>query len=92
MSALTKNQVIAFVVATVVCFLFVMGGSGIVLDTISGVFPPAFVQAVANMSALTHFDNVSRGTFDVSDLVYFISLTAFWLFANVLVVELKKAD
>jgi ABC-2 type transport system permease protein len=92
MSALTRNQVIAFVIAAVVCFLFVMGGSGMVLEAASGFLPDVVVQAISNMSAIVHFDNIIRGTLDVSDIVYFVSLTAFWLFANVLTIELKKAD
>ncbi len=92
MSALTRNQVIAFVLAAVVCFLFVMGGSGMVLDAAAGVLPDVVVQAIGNMSAMVHFDNIARGTLDVSDLTYFVSLTVFWLFANVLTIELKKAD
>ena len=92
MSALTKNQVIAFVIAAVVCFFFVMGGSAMVLDAISGVLPDVVVQAVGNLSAIVHFDNVARGTLAVTDIIYFVSLTAFWLFANVITIELKKAD
>ncbi|MGI9483380.1 MAG: ABC transporter permease subunit [Hyphomicrobiales bacterium] len=92
MSALTKNQVIAFVIAAVVCFFFVMGGSATMLDAISGLVPDVVVQAVGNLSAIVHFDNVARGTLAITDIIYFVSLIAFWLFANVITIELKKAD
>lgn len=92
MSALTSNQVIAFVVAAVVCFLFVMGSSAMVLDTVRDVAPDFAVQAVSSLSALVHFDNILQGAFGAPDIIYFVSLIVFWLFVNVVTVELKKAD
>lgn len=92
MSALTRNQVIAFILAALVCFLFAMSGSTVVLGVIQ-TWAPGFVGAsVAALSALTHYDDVIRGTVSLSSVVYIVTLTVFWLFANVIVVELKKAD
>lgn len=89
-SALTRNQVIAFIVAATVSFLFTMSGLDLVLDFFR-LFAPGFVvDAVASMSFLTHFASVTKGVIDARDLVYFLSLMAFWLFANVIVVDLKK--
>jgi ABC-2 type transport system permease protein len=91
LSALTRNQVIAFVVTAVVCLLFVLSGFPLVLDFFRPWAPQALVDAVAGLSFLTHFDAISEGVLDLRDLVYFFSMIAFWLFANVILVENRKA-
>lgn len=90
-SALTRNQVIAFVVSVVVCLLFVLSGFPMVLDFFSGWAPRAIVDAVSALSFLTHFEAVSKGVIDIRDIVYFVSLIAFWLFANAVLLERNKA-
>ena len=92
MSALTKNQVIAFVVTAVVCLGFVMSGYPLVLEFVSAWAPEFVVEAVSSFSFLSHFSAVSKGVIELRDLVFFISLIAYWLFANAGVIELKKAE
>ncbi len=91
LSAATRNQVVAFVVGVVVCLLFTVAGSPIVLDAVAGWAPAALVDAVASFSFLTRFTAITDGVIDARDLVYFASLTAVWLFANTVVVEMNKA-
>lgn len=91
MSALTKNQVVAFVLSVVVCFLFIVSGFPIVLDFFSAWAPAVIVNTVASLSFLTHFDAIVQGVIDFKDIIYFASLIGFWLFANAVLVELKKA-
>lgn len=91
-SALTKNQVIAFVLAAVVCFLLTVAGSNVVLGFFTGWAPQPLVDVVASFSFISHFTSVMRGVLDLKDMVYFISLIVFFLFANTAIVELKKAD
>ncbi len=91
-SALTKNQVIAFVITVVVCLAFILSGFPLVLDFFSGWAPQIIVETISSFSFLTHFDAVSKGVVDGRDLIYFSSLMAFWLFANVILLEIKKAD
>jgi ABC-2 type transport system permease protein len=90
-SPLTKNQVIAFVVTSVVCFVFTVGGTGVVLNFFTGWAPTLVVDTVAQMSFMTHFNAISRGVIDARDMVYFASVIGFFLFANVIFVDLKKA-
>lgn len=90
-SALTKNQVIAFIVAATVCFLFTMSGLDLVLSFFRDWAPDGMVRTIASMSFLTHFSAVMKGVIDVRDLIFFGSLIAFWLFANIIVIDLKKA-
>jgi ABC-2 type transport system permease protein len=91
-SALTKNQVIAFVVAAVGCFLLTVSGSSVVLGFFTGWAPQIVVDTIASFSFISHFTSVMRGVIDLKDMVYFVSLIVFFLFANTAIVELKKAD
>jgi gliding motility-associated transport system permease protein len=91
-SALTKNQVIAFIVAATLCFLLVMSGLELVLNVLRAWTPGFVVTAVSSMSFLSHFDRIAKGVLDLSGVVFYLSLIAFALFANRIFVELKKAD
>ena len=90
MSATTNNQVIAFIVSVVVCFLFTVSGSPLVLDVFRAWAPYILVDAIASFSFVTHFTSITQGVLDLRDLVFFFSLIALFLTANVVVVDLKK--
>ncbi|MBI1208160.1 MAG: ABC transporter permease subunit [Azospirillum sp.] len=90
-SATTRNQVIAFVVGVVVCFLFTVSGSPIVLDTLGAILPRAAADLIASFSFITRFGAILDGVIDLRDVVFFGSLMALWLFANAIVVDLRKA-
>jgi len=91
-SALTRNQVVAFIISVVVCFGFLLSGLPMVLDVFRGWLPQTAVDAVANLSFLGHFNSISRGVVDLRDLVYFALVIGFWLTANRILVEIKKAQ
>ena len=92
MSALTRNQVIAFILTVVVCFRFVLSGFPLVLDAVSAWAPRVLVDAIASMSFLTHFNSIARGVIGLRDLLFFLSLVVVWLVATALVIEMKQAD
>jgi len=91
-SATTKNQVIAFILSVVACFLLLLAGFDLVLNFFSGWTPQALLDAIASLSFLTHFTNISKGVIDLRDLVYFALLIGVCLYANTIVLHLKKAD
>jgi len=91
-SALTRNQVIAFVLAAAICFLFLMSGLELVQAFFRGWAPEALVDTVAGLSLLTTFDGISRGVIELRDLVMFGSLIAVALLINVTLVELNKGS
>lgn len=91
-SALTKNQVIAFVLTAVVCLAFVLSGFPLVLDFFNSWAPQVIIDTIRSFSFLTHFSAISKGVIDLRDLIYFISLIAFWIYINVIIIEAKKAD
>jgi ABC-2 type transport system permease protein len=90
-SAATKSQVIAFVVAAALCFIFTVSGSPIVLNFFSGWAPQTVVDAIASFSFIAHFNAITRGVIDARDIVYFGTLIAVFLFANAALVDLKKS-
>jgi gliding motility-associated transport system permease protein len=91
-SALTRNQVIAFVVSVVLCLFFILAGFPAVLDFFSSWTPSAVLEAIASFSFLTHFNQITKGVIDVRDLIFFATLIACFLFANAIILDLKKAD
>ncbi len=91
MSAMTRNSVIAFILTVALCFVFVASGSEIVLNAFNWA-PQIFVDAIAALSFLTHFDAISKGVLDVRDILFFLVFMASWLFASAIVIEIKKAN
>ena len=91
-SATTKNQVIAFIITVVICFLFLLAGSPLVLNFFKAWIPQNIVDSISTLSFLTHYVSISKGVIDLRDIIYFFSLIGFWLYANALIVDLKKAD
>jgi ABC-2 type transport system permease protein len=91
-SALTKNQVVAFVVSVVLCFGLLAAGHPMILDVFSAWAPQTLVDGVASLSFLTHFESISKGVIDLRDLVYFCLLISASLYATTLVLGMKQAD
>jgi ABC-2 type transport system permease protein len=90
-SAANRNQVVAFIITVVICFLFLLSGFPLVLDFFSGA-PQAIVDTIAGLSFLTHFTALSKGVIDLRDVIYFLLVIAAWLYATSIVLDLKKAD
>jgi ABC-2 type transport system permease protein len=92
LSALTRNQVVAFILTVVACFLLLLAGYPLVLEAAGAVLPQFLVDAVASLSFLTHFQSISKGVIDLRDFIYFALMIGFWLYASAVVIDLKKAD
>lgn len=90
-SALTKNQVIAFIVSATVCFLLVTSGMELVQNSLRAWTPRIVADAVSSMSFLTHYDKIMRGVVALDSIVFFVSIIAFALFANAIAVGQKKS-
>ena len=90
-SATTRNQVVAFILTVVACFLLLLAGFPLVLDVFRAVAPQGVVDAIAGLSFLTHFTSISKGVIDLRDLVYFVLMIGVWLYATAVVIDMKKA-
>ncbi|UTW55723.1 ABC transporter permease subunit [Kordiimonas sp. SCSIO 12610] len=91
-SSMTRNQVIAFVLTVTVCFFFLASGLPIVLNFFEGWVSDAILVAIANLSFLTHFDNLQKGVISLADVFYFVSVITLWLFINRSMIELKREE
>ena len=90
-SAVTKNQIIAFIVSAMVCFVFLSSGLEIVLAFFRGWAPAFVVDTISALSFLTHFVTITGGVIDLRDVIFFASVIGISLFVNVALVDLKKA-
>jgi len=90
-SAMTRNQVIAFIVAVVLCLVLILVGFSPVTDMLSRWASPRMVESVARFSVLTHYDGFQRGVIESRDLLYFLSVIAFSLFATGVVIRGHRA-
>jgi ABC-2 type transport system permease protein len=91
-SAITKNQVIAFVITAALTFLLTVAGSPIVLGVLQGWAPEWLLHGVAQSSFLGHFSAITRGVIDLRDVVYFLSVMVAFLAANAILIDLEKAE
>ncbi|WP_018693668.1 ABC transporter permease subunit [Algicola sagamiensis] len=92
MSAMTKNQVIAFILTVVVCFLFVLSGTSVVLQAFKGWVPSIVLDTIASLSFIEHFDAMAKGVISLKDVGYFMILIVSWLYAGLVLIEQKKAQ
>ena len=81
-SAMTRNQVVAFILSVVVCLFLILAGFNPVTDLMVRWASPAFIDTVAAFSVVTHFDGFQKGVIDTRDLFFFLSLIGFSLFAT----------
>lgn len=90
-SALSKNQVISFVLSVVACAMLVFAGMPSTLSYFSDFLPMSMVSAIESMSLMTHFESIQRGVIRFSDLSYFVLLIAGWVAACSIVLDERKA-
>lgn len=86
MSSLTKNQIVAFVLGLVACFIFfIIGYEFVVISAPSSIAPILDFLGLGN-----HFENIAKGVIDTKDIVYYFSFIAFFLYLNVRVIEKRS--
>ena len=89
-SALTRNQVISFILSVVICFFLILCGWEPVTDMLVN-FSPALTKLVASFSVMPHFAGFQKGVIDSRDLLYFLSVIGFSLFCNGVVIRNLRA-
>jgi ABC-2 type transport system permease protein len=90
-SAITRNQVIAFILSVVLCLFLILAGFNPVTDMLTRWASPALVEAVAAFSVVTHYDSFQKGVLDARDLLYFLSVIGFALFATSVIIRNHRA-
>ncbi|HEV7605792.1 MAG TPA: ABC transporter permease [Steroidobacteraceae bacterium] len=91
-STLTKNQLIAFLVAMLLSFLLLIAGYPAATDWFQTWAPQWLVSGIASLSFLTHFENIVKGVLDVRDVLYYALVTVFFLLASTVVLDARKSS
>lgn len=90
-SAMTRNQVISFIVSVLLCLFLILAGYTPVTDLLSRFANPRVVEVIAAFSVMTHFEGFQRGVFDLRDAVFFASVMGFALFATGVILRGQRA-
>jgi ABC-2 type transport system permease protein len=90
-SALTKSQVISFILSVVACAVLVYSGMSTTLNYLSMFLPAGLLDAVESFSLQTHFESLQRGVLEFKDLSYFVLLIAGWMIGCSIVLDERKA-
>jgi ABC-2 type transport system permease protein len=91
MSALTRNQVIAFVLGVTVCFIFAAASYPLVTDFLNR-NTPLMAEIARRLAVVDRYQDFTRGLISLRDLVFFTTFIAFWLFLTTVLVDQRKAD
>jgi ABC-2 type transport system permease protein len=90
-SALTKNQVISFILSVVACGILVYAGMPTTVNYLSSILPAGAVQIVESLSIQSHLDSVLKGVIEFKDMAYFVVLIIAWTSACAVILEERKA-
>ena len=90
-SAMTRNQVISFILAVMICLFLILAGYTPVTDLLTRVANPVVVQVIATFSVMTHFEAFQRGVLDTRDVIFFASVIGFALFATGVIIRNQRA-
>ena len=90
-SAMTRNQVISFIVSVVICLFLILAGYTPVTDLLTRWASPSVVSVIAGFSVMTHFEGFQRGVLDSRDLIFFASVMGFALFTTGVIIRNQRA-
>ena len=90
-SAMTRNQVVAFIVSVVLALFLILAGYPPVTNLLIGWAKPWLVEGIAAFSVMTHFEGIQKGVLDTRDLFYFLSVIIFSLFTTSVIVRAHRA-
>ncbi len=90
-SAMTRNQVVSFIVAVVLSLFLILAGWPPVTDLLVQWAKPWFVDGVAAFSVMTHFESIQKGVLDSRDILYFLSVIVFSLFTTGVIIRAHRA-
>lgn len=88
-SAIGRNQIVSYVLSTIICLVLVLLGQGALADLLNPIFPVWLADLISQFSFSTHFYSLGLGVIDSRDIVYFVSLIIFFLIANTLIIHVK---
>jgi ABC-2 type transport system permease protein len=90
-SAMTRAQVVSFIVSLVICLFLILAGFPPVINLLESWAQPWLVDAIASFSVITHFDGFQKGVLDSRDVLFFLSLIVFSLFSTSVILRGHRA-
>ncbi len=90
-SAMTRNQVVSFIVAVVLSLFLILAGYPPVTNLLVSWAKPWLVEGIASISVMTHFESIQKGVLDSRDILYFLSVTVFSLFTTGVIIRAHRA-
>lgn len=90
-SAMTRNQVISFIISVVICLFLVLCGYAPVTDFLRHMDKPWLLNLVSSFSVMTHFDSFKSGVVDSRDVIFFLLVISFALFTNGVIIRSHRA-
>jgi len=85
-SAITENQIVAFIISVAACFVLFLIGERYILIFI----PPFMVNFFQFLGANYHFQNIAKGLIDTRDILYFVSISFIGIYMTYFILETKK--
>lgn len=89
-SALTKNQVISFILSMAICLLFSLTEFSMIRSYLNSL-PVSLADAITALSFFEHFNALKKGLISFSDVFYFVAMMVFWVYSTIVVIESKKS-
>ena len=90
-SAMTRNQVVSFILSLVPCLFLILAGWPPVTNLLTQWASPWFVETIAAFSVMTHFDSIQKGVIDTRDILFFVSVIVFCLFTTSVIIRAHRA-
>ncbi|MBN1436287.1 MAG: ABC transporter permease [Sedimentisphaerales bacterium] len=90
-SALTKNQVISFILSVVACAFFYYAGLPSIMNLLASFLPAAIVKSIQAVSLLDHYESLLRGVIEIKDIIYFLGLIVAWILSCTIILNQTKA-
>jgi len=90
-SAMTRNQVVSFILSVVICLFLILAGWPPVTNLLTQWASSWFVQTIAAFSVMTHFESIEKGVIDSRDVLFFLSVIAFSLFTTSVIIRAHRA-
>ena len=90
-SAMTRNQVVSFIVAVVLCLFLILAGWPPVTDLLVQWASPWFIETISAFSVMTHFASIQKGVLDSRDILFFVSIIVFCLFTTSVILRTHRA-
>jgi ABC-2 type transport system permease protein len=90
-SAMTRNQVVSFIISVVICLFFILAGFPPIIRLLEGWASSWLVDTIASFSVITHFDGFQKGVLDSRDVLFFLSLIGFSLFSTSVILRGHRA-